>query len=140
MCSFRTLLVCPLLVFLTGCASSTPESRVARDRAAFDAFPTDVQQKILAGQVAVGFTPEMVELALGEPSRRFTRETSAGRDEVWVYLESQPQMGIGLGFASYGRRSATAVGVDTTTGGDVEEKMRVEFRDGRVRVVDYLRH
>ncbi len=138
--SFRTLFGCALLALLAGCASSTPESRVARDRAAFDAFPPEVQQRILAGQVAVGFTPEMVEMALGEPSRKLVRETSAGQAEVWVYLESKPQMSFGLGFGSYGRRSATAVGVGTSTGGEVEEKMRVEFRDGRVHVVDYTRH
>ena len=121
-------------------ACSTPESRIAGSRVAFEQFPADVQQKIRAGQVDVGFTPEMVLMSLGEPARKFTRKTESGEVEVWGYHDNRPQFSFGLGLGSGGRNSAVGGGVAVSTGGyDPEEKVRVEFRDGRVTAVDYLK-
>ena len=126
------------LALLAAC--STPDSRIAGDRAAFDQLPAEVQQKIRAGQVDVGFTPEMVRLALGEPDRKFTRKTGAGDLEVWGYHDNTPQFSIGLGIGGGGRHSAVGGGMEMSTGGyDPEEKVRVEFRAGRVSAVDYLK-
>jgi hypothetical protein len=127
-------------VFLTAC-SSTPDSRIARSQAAFNQYPSAVQQKIRAGEVDIGFTPEMVLLALGEPARQFTHQTEAGTVELWVYHDTGPRFSFGLGVGSFGRHSATSVGVGGSTGGyDPEEKMRVEFRDGKVTAVEHMKH
>lgn len=126
------------LAFLAAC--STPESRIADKRAVFDQFPADVQQKVRAGQVDVGFTKEMVLLALGEPDRQFTRKTEAGDTEVWGYHDHQPQFSFGLGIGSGGRHSGVGGGIAMSSGGyDPEEKIRVEFREGRVTAVDHLK-
>ena len=69
------------LVLLSAC-SSTPDARIAKNQAVFGNFPAAVQQKIRAGEVDVGFTPEMVRLALGEPTRQFNRQTGAGTAEA----------------------------------------------------------
>ena len=134
----KTLLASVGLALLAACA--TPDSRIADNRSAFDKFSLEIQQKIRTGQVEVGFTPEMVRMALGEPARTFTRKTELGDTEVWSYHDDSPKFSFGFGVASGGRRSAVSSGVGVSTGGyDPEEKIRVEFRDGAVTAVDVLR-
>lgn len=134
------LLFSLLTVVLLAACASTPDSRIARNRAAFQRYPVAVQDKIRAGEVEVGYTPEMVRLALGEPTRQFNRQAESGDAEIWVYHESGPRFSLGLGFGTSGRHAGTSVGVATSTGGyDPEEKMRVEFRDGRVTEIEYRR-
>lgn len=136
---FPRLLALALVALLAAC-SSTPSSRVAQNRAAFEKYPPAIRVKILEGTVEVGFTPAMVRLALGEPARVFSRQADSGNTEVWVYHHHSPQFSVGLGFGSYGRHSASSVGVATSTGGyDAEERMRVEFRDGKVAAIEYAR-
>ena len=126
------------LAVLAGC--STPDSRIADKRSAFDQYPAGVQQKIRAGQVDVGFTKEMVVLALGEPERRFTRKTEAGDTEVWGYHDHKPKFSFGLGIASGGYHSGVGGAVAVSSGGDdPEERTRVEFREGRVTAIDRLK-
>ncbi len=74
-----------VVVLVAGCVS-TPEQRIARNQTLFASFPSEVQVKVRAGQVAVGFTPEMVRMALGVPDRIHTRTTAAGETDVWTYL------------------------------------------------------
>jgi hypothetical protein len=137
---FLSLVLClASVVFLAAC-SSTPEERIAKNQALFDEYPPTVRQKIRAGQVDVGFTPEMVRLAFGEPTRQFNRQTEAGMVELWIYHDTGPRFSFGVGVGSVGSHSSSAVGVSTSTGGyDPEEKMRVEFREGRVAVVEYVK-
>jgi hypothetical protein len=123
------------LALLAGC--STPDSRIAEHRAAFDRFPEEVQHKIRAGQVDVGFTPEMVLMALGEPDRKYSRQSAGGATEVWGYVESRSHFSFGIGVGSGGRHSSVGGGVAVSTGGYApDEKMRVEFRDGKVSAID----
>ena len=125
------------LVFLLAACASTPASRIADHRGLFAQYPSAVQQKIRSGQIDVGFTDEMVRLAIGEPSRKFTRQSEAGDSEVWIYHDGGPRFSFGIGVGTFGRHSATSVGVATSTGGyDPDEKMRVAFRDGQVTEID----
>jgi hypothetical protein len=125
-------------LLLAGCASS-PASRIKRNQAAFDAYPADVQQKIQAGQVAPGFTPEQVRLALGEPTRVSTITTDKGASEVWSYSKSKPSVGFGLGFGSSSGSSAVGTGVSVGTGGRSAEVQRVTFVGGRVTAVEHAK-
>lgn len=133
--------LCLVSVALLAACSSTPDSRIAKNQAAFGDYPAAVQQKIRAGEVDVGFTPEMVRLALGEPTRQFNRRTDRGTADVWVYHNNGPRFSFGVGIGgAVGRNSSAGVGVSTSTGGyDPEEKMRVEFRDGRVTAIEYVK-
>jgi len=134
----RLLSLLFLAVLLAGC--STPDSRIAKNRTVFDQLPAEVQQKIRAGRVEVGFTAEMVQLALGEPDRVFTRRSEQGETEVWGYQDHGPRFSIGLGVGTGGRHSAFGGGVAMTSGGhDPDEKIRVEFRGGKVTAVDTLK-
>jgi len=133
------LLVLIAAALLAACA--TPDSRIADNRSAFSQYPAEIQAKIKAGQVDVGFTPEMVLMALGEPTRKFTRKTEKGDTEVWGYLDDSPKFSFGLGVGGGNRGSSMGGGVGISTGGgyDNDEKIRIEFREGVVSVVDLLR-
>jgi hypothetical protein len=128
-------------VALLAACSSTPDARIAKNQAVFDNFPAATQQKIRSGEVDVGFTPEMVRLALGEPTRQFNRQTGAGTTEVWVYHDNGPRFSFGVGVGgAVGRNSSAGVGLSTSSGGyEPEEKMRVEFRDGKVTAIEYVK-
>ena len=128
-----------LIALLSACSS--PDSRIESNRAVFDKYPAEVQAKIRAGKVDVGFTPQMVKLALGEPSRRLTRKTEAGELEVWMYADNKPQISLGFGIGSGGSHSGMGVGMSTSTGGyQDDEKIRVEFRAGLVESVEYRKN
>lgn len=134
------IIPCLFLVALLS-ACSSPDSRIDSNRAAFNQFPADVQEKIKAGRVDVGFTPEMVRMALGEPARQFTRKTESGDAEVWMYADNKPQISFGFGVGSFGRSGGVGVGMSTSTGGyEQDEKIRVVFRNGRVESVEYRKN
>lgn len=125
----RSLPVLVVLIAVAGC--STSASRIQNHQAAFDAWPVAVQQEVRVGRVGVGFTPEMVQVALGEADRRYTRTSLQGTSEVWVYLDHGPKFSIGLG----GSSGNSAYGVGMRTGDDTfreDENLRVVFEGGRV--------
>lgn len=117
-------------------ACSSPGSRINEQQSAFNAYPADVQQKIRAGDVAVGFTQEQVRLALGEPSRRYTQQTTTGESEVWAYGKDGPTFNFGLGLGSFGSNVGGGLGIGTGTGGQSDDHMRVTFVAGKVTVVE----
>ena len=132
---FRISCVSMLLVVAGGCAS--PSSRIGKSQAAFDSYPTEVQAKIRAGEVAVGFTPEQVKMALGKPDRIWERTTPAGAAEVWVYLDDGPRGSLGLGLGIGGGSTMAGGGVDVgTDSGAANERLRVTFTGGRVVAID----
>jgi hypothetical protein len=71
------------LVAMAGCA--TPAYRIRNNPEAFNRLTPEQQNLIRKGQIAVGFDPQMVELALGEPDHVTTRTTAEGVSEIWRY-------------------------------------------------------
>jgi hypothetical protein len=130
------LLVIGLSASLLAVGCSTVDSRAKEHEAAFNSWPADVQQKVKAGQVDVGFTQEMVLVALGEPGRKVTRTTSNGEAEVWTYADKSPKFSIGLGMGSM--RGSTGVGGGVTVGDTWrdDEAMRVIFEGGKVSGIE----
>lgn len=132
MCKFLLLIFAA--VILAGC--STPQSRTRANPELFESFPPDVQEMIQAGEIDLGFTEEMVRMALGKPDRKYSELTETGRTTVWAYhdrrLGSRLSFGVGTGISRgsgmYGG------GVSVGTGGRLrpEEKMRVSFANGEV--------
>ncbi len=125
------------VVLAASCASV--DSRVQKHQAAFNSWPADVQEKVRAGKVEVGFTKEMVRVALGEPDRLISRTTEHGVAEGWVYFDKGPKFSLGLGLGT--ARGHSAVGGGVTVGDDWrdEEKLRVIFEGGRVSAIETRR-
>ena len=121
-----------IAVALVATACATVERRIAKNQAAFDAYPPEVQAKIRAEQIAVGFTPEQVRMALGEPDRKtqVTAQDTAG--EVWTWSRSVPGVGIGIGSGSYGGRVGVGTGIGVGHGSYRKDTRVVEFVNGRV--------
>ena len=86
------LIACAALVVVAGC--STPQARIKQSPEAYAKLSATDQQLIREGKVAVGFTPEMVRLALGEPDRVFTRTDASGVNEAWSYTTYETDDGV----------------------------------------------
>jgi hypothetical protein len=65
---------------------------------------------IRTGQVAVGFDPDMVRMALGDPSRETTIDSAGGKQIVWEYRHLKPSLGIGIGGSIGTRGSGIGIG------------------------------
>lgn len=128
------VLLCTLGV-LSGCAS-TPDRRIQSQKSEFDGYSPAVQAKIRAGEIDVGYTPQMVRMALGEPSTVFVRDTAAGKSEVWAYLDGGPSFSLGLGLGSFGSHVGGGLGVSVPVAGGSEEKLRVIFKDQKVEAIE----
>ncbi len=128
----QLLLSAIVLAAFTGC--STPGSRIKSNQEAFNALSPQAQANIRAGVVEVGYTPAMVEMALGKPDRRYTRTTESGQTEVWAYRDKGPAFSIGLGIGGGSGRTGVGGGIGVSTAGDRDEdRMRVVF-DGAGKV------
>ena len=129
-------------VFLTACAS-TPQTRIAASPALFATFPENVQANVRSGRIEVGYTKEMVRMALGNPNHVYTRQTAAGASEVWAYTdirstyETVPATGWGWWHGPYGHPYPMSnfgwVDVERTQEYVV---LLVEFAGDTVRVID----
>jgi hypothetical protein len=125
-------LLCSLAVaaLLLGC--STIDSRIRASQGLFDSYPAETQARIRAGEIGVGFTPEMVTMAWGEPSRR---EQVTGEDyaaEVWTWSRTEPGVGFGIGSGHYGGNVGVGTGILVGEGSRYEDMRQVEFRNGEV--------
>lgn len=134
----------PLLLLLAGCAS-TPEKRIAENQAAFDALPVAAQARIRGGQIDLGFTPDMVGIALGEPQRKLVRRTADGSTEVWLYVETGSRYerqhvdidGLSLSGAGGGRSSGGSAWI-TVLQEKESVRTRVEFKNGAVALIEEI--
>ncbi|UPT75135.1 MAG: hypothetical protein M0D55_05330 [Elusimicrobiota bacterium] len=129
------------LAVLLFAACSTPASRIKRDPGLFASWPAATQEKVRAGQVEVGFSEEMARMALGAPTRRFSRESAAGRQEVWVYGDSgsRPGLGVSIGGGTFGGSTGMGGGVSVGTASPGPgERARLVFEGGRVVSVEKL--
>lgn len=126
------------LSFLVGC--STPESRIRNNPTLFSSLSQTDQDLIKQGKVAVGFTPEMVKLAVGEPDRIYTRTDASGRNESWVYTSYTSHGGTMVYYRGFYHRwhpGAYAYFADYDDR-EVVERYRVVFKDGVVATIEEM--
>jgi hypothetical protein len=141
----RSIVVLFTVSLLAGCVS-TPASRIKKNAALFGSFPAEAQALIEKGEVAIGFTPEMVEMSKDKPNRKYDRTTSAGTIEVWSYTgiytttdRQQVQTRVRAPDASGSYRTYTDwVWVDVQQQHEYDQ-IRIEFTDGKVSAIENLR-
>jgi len=134
------------LAALTGC--STVNSRIREKQAVFDTLPPATRAEIRRGQVAVGFTPDMVYMAIGKPDEVRERVDAAGRETVWKYsvyyevYEGSIRAGYRRWMRWDPRLNAYRIydePIDASVYQPVRETyIRVTFRDGKVTAIDQM--
>ena len=98
-----------------------------------DGYPPQVRQNLRNGAIELGYTPEMVVIALGEPDRKLDVVTGEVAAQVWTWWQSSPGIGITLGgWNALGSRVGLGTGVSFGEGSRRQDTAVVEFRGGRV--------
>jgi hypothetical protein len=105
-------------VVFTGCMSSSQMSRIDSNRALYESWPLDMQQAVLDGKVVPGMTPDMVRMAIGQPTEVTSRSGAGSGDEVWIYRKGGDDGGgLGLGGPNIGLGgSLGGIGINTGSG------------------------
>lgn len=129
-------------VLLTGCSSS-PTSRIDANRSLYESWPIDMQSAVLEGRAVKDMTPEMVRMALGEPTRIEPKIGSSTGEETWFYGKSGgrsgmnlplPNISLGGGIGgvgvSTGRRGGGGAG--GSRGGSAVQEQEIVFQNGVV--------
>lgn len=75
-----------VLFATSGCVSF--ESRTREKAAVFATLDTATRARLEAGEVRIGDTPDLVYLALGQPSEKKTQLTAEGHAGTWIYTAS----------------------------------------------------
>ncbi len=140
-------LSCLAALVLAGC--STVQSRIEEKSVVFNALPSETQARIQQGLVDVGYTQDMVYIAMGRADKVVERATGAGSETVWIY-NSYYQEYQGTAFAGY-RRSVyydqrikayrvfyEPVRADIYRD-RVEEVARVVFKEGKVTSIEQVK-
>ena len=124
---------------LAGCTS--PSRRIERHPEVFNALSPAQQDLVRRGEIALGFTPDMVRLAWGEPSRIARRTSAAGDQVVWSYRALDPSPGA-YPYAGYGGWWPGRCGYGVPYYGypaqDTYEWGQVVFTDGVVSEIQHL--
>lgn len=137
----KMLVVALAALCLAGCQS--PEQRIKQNPELFASFAPEVQDSVRAGKIDVGYSKDMVYIALGKPNRQYTRKTADGTTEVWSYTkfytttERQRVNGDFRIRDSKGiyRTVSDSVWVDVQQQHEYETK-RVEFKDAVVTAIE----
>ncbi len=134
-----------LMAVLIAAGCATPAHRIKKNPELFTSFPPEVQENVRAGRVEVGYTPGMVYIALGRPSRVYSRRTESGSTLIWSYAARahtsnwQPIERIHVYRDKRGRRIATSNMDWVDVGGYTEyEAVRIEFAEEKVKAIEVL--
>ncbi len=156
-----TLIATSLLALIAAC--STFDSRIKENQMVFDKLSPADQHTVRAGFIKVGFTPEMVYMALDKPERKIAGATPG--EETWVYHNIYSSTGGGaqqklvtytggvertgsnaaapkIGSQPAGQRNTFAVENDPAAEAikaDSMIKVHVKFAEGKVGSIEIIR-
>lgn len=141
---FPLLLALGALLFVAGC--ETVDTRIAKNPQLFASLDAATQEKIKQGIIDIGYTEDMVYLALGAPDQKRESRTATGVQTIWVY-STYFERYDGSHFAGYHRRVYFDRYLNTyrvyyqpvyadVYRPEVEERIRVTFQNGRVTVIE----
>ncbi len=138
------LLALTALLLAAGCQSV--DSRIKENPQLFASLDAGTQAKIKQGIIDLGFTEDMVYLALGAPDQKRESRSAAGARTVWIY-NTYFERYDGTHFVGYHRRvyfdpylrtyrfHYMPVFADAYRP-EVEERIRVVFESGKVTVIE----
>ena len=123
-----------LAVTLAGCA--TPARRIAKNPELFATFPEAAQANIQNGIIEIGYTKPMVDMALGRPSRIYSRQTESGIQEIWAYVTVREHSSPSFPIYRRGRRGVYYP--PRTIHREELERLRVIFSDEAVSEIQAM--
>jgi hypothetical protein len=133
----RSVLCAAFLLVCLSC--STTGSRIEEHQQAFDTWPEHVQQNLRNGVIQVGYTPEMVFIAMGEPSRKVDVVTGEVAAQVWTWSRRRPGVGVSLGgWNAVGPNFGIGSGMSVVESSRRDDVAVVEFRRGVVHRFERL--
>ncbi|HEY4248329.1 MAG TPA: hypothetical protein VGM64_15885 [Lacunisphaera sp.] len=132
------------LAFSSGC--ETVNDRIKEKPEAFSNVDQATQDKIKQGIIDIGFTEDMVYLALGKPDQTRESANATGKTVTWVY-NTYYQRPEGTHFAGYNRQVYFDPYLKTyrvyyrPVYADIyseqkEERIRIVFKDGKASVIE----
>ncbi len=141
---FRTLLLAGSLGFLAGCQSV--ESRIKEKPEVFASVDVATQAKIKQGIIELGFTEDLVYVAIGTPDEKRETVTAAGKTLTWIYNTYYDRY-EGTVSAGYHRsvyydpylrayRMYYRPVLADTYSHEKEERIRIVFQDGKVTMIE----
>jgi hypothetical protein len=137
-------LAAAVLLFAAGC--QTVETRIKENPQLFASLDAETQAKIKQGIIDLGFSEDMVYLAVGAPDQKRESRSAAGVQTVWIY-NTYFERYDGTRFVGYNRRVYFDPFLNTyrvhyvpvyadTYRPEVEERIRVVFENGKVTVIE----
>jgi hypothetical protein len=140
----RTLLLASSLGFFVGC--QTVETRIKEKPEVFASVDKATQDKIKQGIIDLGYTEDMVYLALGAPDQKRESITADDRKITWIYNTYYTRY-EGNQMLGYHRRVYFDPYVKTyrvyyqpvfteVYSDEKEERIRIVFKDGKVTMIE----
>jgi hypothetical protein len=141
---FFISLLLAALAFVAGC--QTVQDRIKEKPEVFAKLDAATQDKIKQGIIELGYTEDMVYLALGAPDQKRESASAAGKTVTWIYNTYYDRYD-GTAFAGYHRSIYfdpylrayrvyyRPVYADSYVQ-EKEERIRVVFKDGKVTVLE----
>ncbi len=140
----RLLLLATTLGFLAGC--QTVDDRIKEKPEVFASVDAVTQDKIKQGIIEIGYTEDMVYLALGKADQKRESLSAAGKTTTWIY-NTYYERYDGTRFAGYHRsvyfdpyikayRFYYRPVYAETYAQEKEERIRVVFKDGKATTIE----
>jgi hypothetical protein len=146
------LLVLPLFALLSFTGCQTVETRIKEKPAVFASLDKTTQDRIMEGIIGIGYSEDMVYLALGSPDQIRESVTADKHTLIWIYNSYIPHYDTAFmmsyhrypyGYPGYYRPYGYgyyyppyALGPTYT---EKEERIRVTFNEGKVSAIDQVR-
>jgi len=148
------LLSIPLLASLLRAGCQTVDSRIKQQPEVFASLDKATQERIKQGVIGLGYTENMVYLALGNPDRKRESVSAHEHTLTWIYNSysahyyGSPMMGYPYGYHPY-YYTPYPVGYRPYYHSyypfygdayytETEERIRVTFHDGKVTAIDQV--
>jgi hypothetical protein len=141
-----------LLALLAFSGCQTVETRIKEKPAVFASLDKTTQDRIKEGVIGIGYSEDMVYLALGSPDQVRESVTADKHTLIWIYnsyiphydsafMTSYYRYPYGYPYPYYYRPYAYyyppyALGPTYT---EKEERIRVTFNDGKVSAIDQVK-
>ena len=143
----KTLSILAALGFaLLVSSCSTVDNRIKEKSAVFASLDPQAQARLKQGMIDVGYTMDMVYIALGKPDEVRDKTTAKGRETTWIFKNywQEYQGSAVVGYHRYVYYDPTAKAyrvyyepVRTEVYRErTEERTRVSFVDGHVTAIE----